>query len=113
MENVAEFSDMLGKLNDFNFDIFRFDEISREKAIYYYTAELFGKYDFFKTVNEDKFKNFIFEIKDGYSRNNSYHNDIHATDVLQSCVSIVENGNFIEVIFCFILLYFFIFRNSI
>lgn len=84
-------------IRDFNFDIFRFDQITDKNALYYLSFELFGKYDMFKYMAEDKFKKFIYKIKDGYPRSNSYHNDIHATDVLQSCVAIVENGNYFTV----------------
>lgn len=88
---------MLQKISDFNFDIFKFDEICRNNSLYYYTFELFGKYEFFSNIDESVFKRFIYSVKDGYPRSNSYHNDIHATDVLQSCVAIFDNGNLTEV----------------
>ena len=99
LENVAELSKALENLNDFDFDIFKFDEITQKNPLYFYSFELFGKYDFFKNNCENKFKNFIHKIIEGYPRSNSYHNDLHATDVLQSCVAIAENGNFIKVNF--------------
>lgn len=80
-------------MNDFNFDVFKFDEVCRHNSLYYYTFELFGKYEFFLNIDEDAFKRFIYNIRDGYSRQNSYHNDIHALDVLQTCVAIFENGD--------------------
>jgi hypothetical protein len=96
---------MLQKISDFDFDIFKFDEICRKNSLYYYTFELFGKYEFFTNINEAVFKKFINMIKDGYSRKNYYHNDIHATDVLQTCVAIFENGNLTQVNYLF-LIYF-------
>jgi len=88
---------MLQTINDFNFDIFKFDEICRNNSLYYYTFELFGKYEFFSNIDESVFKKFIHTIKDGYPRTNSYHNDLHATDVLQTCVTIFEHGNLSQV----------------
>lgn len=96
-EEIVELTSMLQNLNDFNFDVFKFDEVSRNNCLYYYTFELFGKYEFFLNIEEKTFKKFITSIKEGCSRNNSYHNDIHALDVLQTCVAIIENGNFTQV----------------
>jgi hypothetical protein len=94
---------MLQKINEFNFDIFKFDEVCLTNSLYYYTFELFGEYDLFSNIDESVFKKFINTIKDGYSRKNSYHNDLHATDVLQTCVTIFERGNFCEVKFKYFL----------
>jgi hypothetical protein len=104
-ENIYQLTQMLEKISDFDFDIFKFDEICENNSLYYYTFELFGKYEFFSNINEEVFNRFINMIKDGYPRKNSYHNDLHATDVLQTCVTIFEKGNFIQVnllIFLFI-----------
>lgn len=97
MGDIIELREMLQKINDFNFDIFKFDEVCRKNSLFYYSFELFGKYELFLNINEIKFKNFIYSIRDGYSRNNSYHNDLHATDVLQTSVAIFENGNLCQV----------------
>jgi hypothetical protein len=96
---------MLQKINEFNFDIFKFDEVCLNNSLFYYSFELFGQYELFSNIDESVFKKFINKIKDGYSRENSYHNDIHATDVLQTCVTIFEKGNLIQVNF-FIKIFF-------
>ena len=44
-------------------------------------------------VNENTFKSFIGEITNGYSRDIPYHNDLHATDVLQTLYVFLERGN--------------------
>ncbi len=92
MENLEEFSEMVEKLHKFDFDIFRFDEITKNNCLFYFTFELFWNFNFFSFIEEPIFKEFIFHIKNGYSRLNPYHNDIHACDVLQSCYAIIENG---------------------
>ncbi len=97
MENIAEFTSFLENINSFEFDVFRFDELCKNNCLIYFSYDLFGKYNYFKYIDEVVFKNFIKKIRDGYSRDNSYHNDIHATDVLQTCVAIVENGDLSKV----------------
>lgn len=99
IKNLEEFSQMLGNMNKFDFDVFRFDEISQSKSMYYFTYELFANYNLFQIIDENVFKEFIMKIQEGYSRNNAYHNDIHAVDVLQSCLAIVENGDLAKVKF--------------
>lgn len=88
---------MLESINQFDFDIFKFDDLTKGNCLYHLTYNLFSNLDFFELINEDIFKDFINEIKKGYSRENSYHNDIHATDVLQSCFAIVHNGDLAKV----------------
>ena len=39
LENITELTQMLQQMNDFNFDIFKFDEICRKNSLYYYTFE--------------------------------------------------------------------------
>lgn len=114
-ENVLEFREMLGKIGDFDFDIFKFDEICKNNSLYFYTFELFGKYELFSNINEDNFRKFINHIKEGYPRKNSYHNDLHATDVLQSVVTIFEKGNLTQVKlnYFYFLNFLIFFRNSI
>lgn len=96
-QNLEEFTQMLDNMNKFDFDIFRFDEITKNKSLFYFTYELFANYNFFSLIEEHIFKEFISAIKKGYSRSNPYHNDIHAVDVLQSCFAIVENGKLAKV----------------
>lgn len=94
---MEEFAKILEKMNNFDFDIFRFDEITKNNCLYYFTFELFANYNFFSFIEEPTFKEFISQIKRGYSRLNAYHNDIHACDVLQTCFAIVENGQLAKV----------------
>ena len=46
---------------------------------------------------EEKYINFVFEIIDGYDRNIPYHNDLHATDVLQTTHMIILKNDLIKV----------------
>ena len=96
-ENLAEFTKMLESRNSFDFDVFKFDQLTKGNCLYHFTYNLFSSLDFFELINEAVFKEFIIQIKEGYSRENSYHNDIHATDVLQSWFAIVDNGKLAQV----------------
>lgn len=112
---MEEFANFLENINKFDFDPFRFDEITKNGCLYYFTFELFCVYDFFSFIDELVFKEFITQIQKGYSRNNAYHNDIHAVDVLQSCFAIIDNGNLAKVkklkilFLCIFLCVFFLF----
>lgn len=99
VENMPEFASCLENMNQFDFDIFRFDEICKNYFMYNFTFELFAKYNFLSFIDENIFKEFIHQIQKGYSRDNAYHNDIHAVDVLQTCLVIVEQGNLAKVLF--------------
>jgi len=90
---------MLENIKTVDFDVFRFDEITKNRSLFYFTYELFAGYNFFSFIDEQNFREFITLIKKGYTRSNPYHNDIHALDVLQTCVAIVENGKLAKVIF--------------
>jgi Ca2+-binding EF-hand superfamily protein len=110
---------ILGKLNTqlmniskFEFNIFELNEIVEKKSTYYIAYEIFSKMDFLDNgmVKENNFKNFVNSILLGYDRNNAYHNDLHAGDVMQTVYAILENGNLKDVrifkIFDLILKYF-------
>lgn len=92
-ENLAEFSNFLANMYSFQFDIFRFDEICNQNSMHYFTYELFTKYNFFSFIDQNVFKLFIGQIQSGYSRSVPYHNDLHGLDVLQTCLTIIVNGN--------------------
>ena len=91
--NILELRKMLEEMNSFDFDIFKFDEICNKRGLFYLSYELFFNYNFFEIIDEGKFKNFLEEIRLGYPRTNSYHNDIHAADVLQTCLVLIERGS--------------------
>jgi hypothetical protein len=41
-------------------------------------------------------ENFINHIRDGYVKDNPYHNDLHAADVFHTCYSLLFHSNVVE-----------------
>jgi hypothetical protein len=88
----------LDKINSFEFDIFSLDSLVGTKTLHFMAYEIFNRYNFFEDlIDEDKYKNFIREIINGYSREVVYHNDLHAGDVLQTVYVMIEQGDIINV----------------
>lgn len=87
-------NECLNKIDGFDFDIFELDEIIQRKSLYYVSNEIFSVLNFYEDlIPETTFRSFIETITDGYSRSVSYHNDLHASDVLQTCYCIMERGS--------------------
>ena len=61
-EDLEVFVSMLDKMNTFDFDMFKFDEITKNKCVFYFTYELFAGYNFFEFIDESVFKEFIKQI---------------------------------------------------
>jgi hypothetical protein len=92
-------TDCLAQVGSFDFDIFDIDSIVGKKALRYISFEIFNKFNFFEEIlDESKYKNFIERLTDGYDRNIIYHNDLHATDVLQTMYVMIEKGSLVDVI---------------
>ena len=64
---------------------------------------MFNRLNFFEKglLKEDKYMNFVKEITNGYDRNVTYHNDLHAADVLQTTYVIIQRGNLTTVLIVF------------
>ena len=77
------------------FNIFKLEsEIGRENVlplIGYYVYKYFG---FEEIINNNKFENWCQKIADGYIRKNFYHNDLHASDITQTCLLYFKMGEF-------------------
>ena len=74
------------KIDDFDYDVFRLDELSHGRSLFVATVTLFRKYELcsrFK-LQDDVLCRYFLEINDGYQHSNAYHNQIHAADVLVS-----------------------------
>lgn len=88
----------LDKLSEFDFNIFELNDLIDTRTIEFMSFEIFNKYEFFEElIDESKYRNFIKEITTGYSRNISYHNDLHAGDVMQTVYVMIEKGELIKV----------------
>jgi hypothetical protein len=88
----------LDKINTFEFDIFCLDSLVETKTLHFMAYEIFNRYNYFEElIDENKYKNFIREIINGYNRKVVYHNDLHAGDVLQTVYVMIEHGDLINV----------------
>ena len=62
------------------------------------SLEVFNQKNYFETiVNKNTFLNFIDEVTNGYTRNITYHNDIHAADVFQTVFVMFSVGDIDDV----------------
>ncbi len=98
MDLLDNVKNSLDTINTFEFDIFSLDSLVQTKTLHFMAYEIFNRYNFFEElIDENKYKNFIREIIDGYSRKVVYHNDLHAGDVLQTVYVMIEQGDLINV----------------
>lgn len=82
-------------VEDFDFDIFKFENIAKKDSLLYCAYNIFDVLNLFEDIIPEKaFNEFIKSITNGYDRNIAYHNDIHALDVLQTTYVILEKGSF-------------------
>ncbi len=88
--------EMLKHIDDLNFDIFKFkSDVGGEFVLSSIANYIFSFYELFDTLNFEKFEKFLTRTRLGYFCN-PYHNDIHATDVLQTCYLFCKHGNLTE-----------------
>ncbi len=89
----------LDNINSFDYDIFELDSLIEKKSLHFMSYEIFNNNNYFdELIDEIKFKNFIKEITSGYDRKVTYHNDLHAGDVMQTTNVMLEKGELIQVI---------------
>ena len=96
MSNVFQ---NLSTIENYDFNIFELNDLVERQTLSFISLEIFSKLNYFddKIVNEDKFRSFIKEVTKGYDRNVTYHNDLHAADVLQTTYVILIKGDVINV----------------
>ncbi|KAJ3255864.1 High affinity cAMP-specific 3',5'-cyclic phosphodiesterase 7A [Boothiomyces macroporosus] len=66
------------------FDVIQLDVVSEGHALFYVGSRIFQDQDFQSSLgtNERVFRHFMGKIENGYERGNTYHNSIHAADVM-------------------------------
>ncbi|KAL5105853.1 Calcium/calmodulin-dependent 3'5'-cyclic nucleotide phosphodiesterase 1C [Taenia crassiceps] len=77
-----------GGLDEWNFNVFEFNEVSANHALKYVGFELLHKYNLISKfqIDSTRLENLLLRLEIGYSRyRNPYHNLIHASDVAQTC----------------------------
>jgi hypothetical protein len=94
----------LGNQNNFSsidspeFNIFLFDDqVGKENTLSMISCYVFLNLGLYSIIQYEHFENFLELIYKGYSRNNPYHNDLHAADVEQTCYMYQRYGYMKEV----------------
>lgn len=89
----------LSTIESFDYNIFDLDDLLEKQTLTYLSLEIFERLGYFeqRLLQEDKFRNFIKEITMGYDRNITYHNDLHAADVLQTTFAIISKVDLFSV----------------
>ncbi len=91
---ASQLNSCLNKIEDFDFNVFELDELVGKDTLLYVANEIFSSLNFYEDIIDEKcFRSFVGAIALGYSRTVSYHNDLHATDVLQTTYVIMEKGS--------------------
>ena len=87
-------------LENENFNIFEFEKkIGKEHILPSLSVYVLNFYELFvEIVPYNKFENFVYEIAKGYHRENPYHTDLHAADMLQSIFTYNLYSKFQEIL---------------
>nr|CDS22433.1 calcium:calmodulin dependent 3'5' cyclic [Echinococcus granulosus] len=75
-------------LDEWNFNVFEFNEVSADHALKYVGFELLHKYNLISKfqIDNSRLENLLLRLEIGYGKyKNPYHNLIHASDVAQTC----------------------------
>ncbi len=68
------------------FNIFKLEsEVGQENILSTLSCYIFASTGLYSKIKYDKFESFINAIAKAYRRENPYHTDLHASDVLQTC----------------------------
>ena len=82
-----------------NFNIFKLEEkVGRDNILPVISIYIFSSLGLFSLIDYTKFEPFIFRVASGYHRQNPYHTDLHAADVVQSLLVYTLFGNLQKVI---------------
>ena len=77
-----------------NFNIFKLEEkVGRDNILPVTSTYVFASLGLFSIIDYTKFEPFIFRVASGYRRQNPYHTDLHAADMVQSLLVYSLYGN--------------------
>lgn len=83
--------------DSFDFNIFDYiSKVGRENVLGTISKVLMTQYDFFSFIHKDYFNVFIDKIRTGYDYLVPFHNDLHASDVLQTTHVIISHAHFLK-----------------
>ena len=86
-------------IDDKDFDIFEFDKkVGKENTLSLIGNYIFKYFSFEEILNQTKYKNWCQKISEGYNRNNSYHPDLHAADIVHTSFIYFKEGLINEII---------------
>ena len=86
-------------IDDKDFDIFEFDKkVGKENTLSLIGNYIFKYFSFEEILNQTKYKNWCQKISEGYNRNNSYHTDLHAADIVHTSFIYFKEGLINEII---------------
>ncbi len=75
------------------FNIFNLQsEVGEENILSTISSYIFASTGLFSKIKYEKFESFINEVAKGYKKDNPYHTDLHAADVLQTCHIYLKYG---------------------
>ena len=82
-----------------NFNIFKLEEkVGRDNILPVTSIYVFSSLGLFSIIDYTKFEPFIFRVASGYHRQNPYHTDLHAADMVQSLLVYSLFGNLQKVL---------------
>ena len=90
----------LSLINDIeteNFNIFDLDKKTSGKSLILISCYIFNRFGFHSVIKYSMFENWCCKIASGYNSKNPYHNDIHAGDITQTCLTFFKIGKINEI----------------
>ena len=98
IEYVNSNSDIFNNIETENFNIFELDKkAGRSNVLPLIGYYIFNRLGFYDIINYNKYEKWCKKIDEGYSRANSYHTNIHAADITQTCLIYFKLGKINEI----------------
>jgi len=92
--NMDKINDNLLDFQSSNFDIFKLqNKVGRDNILPVTATYVFISLNLFSIIDYTKFEQFIFATANGYHRENPYHSDLHAADIVQTILLYIIYGN--------------------
>ena len=84
-------ADVVSHIERSDFNIFLLENsVGQDNTLAFVSCYIFTTHNFYSIIHYHKFENFIRAVTHGYTRSNPYHNDLHAADVTQTCMSYIK-----------------------